>query len=67
MALAAMRVRKRTWGERALRNHRDRYALKQREGIVDPDSIAQAYWQIHNQPRNAWTHETELRPWLEAW
>lgn len=44
-----------------------RYALKDQQGIVDPDSIAEAYWQIHVQPRNAWTHETELRPWIEAW
>jgi len=44
-----------------------RYAMKDQEGIVDPESIAQAYWQIHQQPRNAWTHETELRPWIEAW
>jgi len=45
----------------------ERYALKERDGIVDPDNIAEAYWQIHKQPRSAWTHETELRPWLEAW
>jgi len=45
----------------------ERYALKERGGIVDPDNIAEAYWQIHKQPRSAWTHETELRPWLEAW
>ncbi|ETF03350.1 short-chain dehydrogenase [Advenella kashmirensis W13003] len=44
-----------------------RYALKDQDGIVDPESIAEAYWQIHQQPRNAWTHETELRPWMEAW
>ena len=45
----------------------ERYALKEKEGIVDPDNIAETYWQIHKQPRSAWTHETELRPWLEAW
>lgn len=45
----------------------ERYALKDREGIVDPESIADAYWHLHQQPRNAWTHELELRPWLEAW
>jgi NAD(P)-dependent dehydrogenase (short-subunit alcohol dehydrogenase family) len=48
-------------------NFPDRYALKAREGILDPDHIADAYWQIHQQPRDAWTHETELRPWLETW
>ena len=45
----------------------ERYALKDQQAIVDPNSIAEAYWQIHAQPRNAWTHETELRPWLETW
>lgn len=45
----------------------ERYALKEQEGIVDPESIAEAYWQLHRQPRNAWTHELELRPWMEAW
>jgi NAD(P)-dependent dehydrogenase (short-subunit alcohol dehydrogenase family) len=44
-----------------------RYALKDQGGILSPESIAEAYWQIHMQPRDAWTHETELRPWMEAW
>lgn len=48
-------------------NFPDRYALKDQDGIVSPESIADAYLQIHLQPRNAWTYETELRPWLEPW
>ena len=48
-------------------NFPERYAMKEQEGIVSPDSIAEAYWQLHMQPRNAWTHETELRPWTETW
>ena len=48
-------------------NFPDRYALKDREGIVDPSHIADLYWHLHNQPRGAWTHETEVRPWLEPW
>ena len=28
--------------------------------------IAEAYWQLHMQPRDAWTHEMELRPWMET-
>lgn len=48
-------------------NFPDRYALKDREGIVDPSHIADLYWHLHNQPRGAWTHETEIRPWLESW
>ena len=48
-------------------NFPERYALKAREGILNPDHIAEAYWQLHRQPRDAWTHETELRPWIETW
>ncbi len=48
-------------------NFPERYAMKAQHGILSPDSIADAYWQIHTQPRDAWTHETELRPWMENW
>jgi NAD(P)-dependent dehydrogenase (short-subunit alcohol dehydrogenase family) len=44
----------------------ERYALKAQDGIVNPESIAEAYWQIHVQPRDAWTHEIDLRPWVET-
>jgi hypothetical protein len=45
----------------------ERYALKDQEGILDPEAIAENYWQLHRQPRNAWTHEIDLRPWIEKW
>jgi NAD(P)-dependent dehydrogenase (short-subunit alcohol dehydrogenase family) len=48
-------------------NFPQRYALKERDGILDPDAIAEAYWQLHGQHRSAWTHELDLRPWMEAW
>jgi NAD(P)-dependent dehydrogenase (short-subunit alcohol dehydrogenase family) len=47
-------------------NFPQRYALKDRDGILDPRSIAESYWQLHRQPRNAWTHELDLRPWMET-
>lgn len=47
-------------------NFPERYALKEKAGILDPDHIAEAYWQIHQQPRSAWTQETDLRPWIET-
>lgn len=46
-------------------NFPDRYALKDRDGILDPEHIADAYWMLHRQPRDAWTHELDLRPWME--
>jgi NAD(P)-dependent dehydrogenase (short-subunit alcohol dehydrogenase family) len=48
-------------------NFPDRYALKEQGGILNPEHIAQAYWTLHVQPRDAWTHELDLRPWMEAW
>lgn len=32
---------------------------------LDPAAIAEAYWQLHTQPRSAWTLELDLRPWVE--
>ncbi len=43
----------------------ERYALKTQDGILNPDHIADAYWMLHNQPRDAWTHELDLRPYME--
>jgi NAD(P)-dependent dehydrogenase (short-subunit alcohol dehydrogenase family) len=43
----------------------ERHALKQQDGILNPDDIAEAYWNLHRQPRTAWTHELDLRPWIE--
>jgi NAD(P)-dependent dehydrogenase (short-subunit alcohol dehydrogenase family) len=48
-------------------NFPERYALKERDGILAPDAIAENYWNLHRQAKSAWTHELDLRPWLEAW
>jgi short-subunit dehydrogenase len=42
-----------------------RYALKDQDGIVNPEHIADAYLMLHQQPRDAWTHELDLRPYME--
>ena len=44
-----------------------RYAEKDQDGILAPDHIADAYWYLHTQPRDAWTFELDLRPWIERW
>ena len=33
--------------------------------MLNPDAIAEAYLQFHNQHRSAWAWEIELRPWVE--
>jgi NAD(P)-dependent dehydrogenase (short-subunit alcohol dehydrogenase family) len=45
----------------------ERYALKDRDGILNPDHIAENYWFLHKQPRTAWTFEMDLRPYMEPW
>jgi NAD(P)-dependent dehydrogenase (short-subunit alcohol dehydrogenase family) len=55
---------------------RDR--IKQREGeaalanldpgrLMRPASVAEAYWQIYQEPRDAWSFEREIRPFAEKW
>ena len=43
----------------------DIYALKEKDGILQPEAIADAYWFVHTQHRSAWTHELDLRPYME--
>ncbi|HZP88693.1 MAG TPA: SDR family NAD(P)-dependent oxidoreductase [Burkholderiales bacterium] len=35
------------------------------EALLDIDAIAETYWHIHRQPRAAWAHEIDLRPFKE--
>ena len=43
------------------------YAKKDQDGILNPAHIAENYWHLSQQPRDAWTHELDLRPWMERW
>ncbi|HKE44113.1 MAG TPA: SDR family NAD(P)-dependent oxidoreductase [Steroidobacteraceae bacterium] len=49
--------------------HSDRYAHLAGErgpdSLLEPGAIAEAYLALHRQPRNAWTQELDLRPWVE--
>ena len=47
-------------GEAAVENLRP-------DQLMNPASIGEAYWQLHNQHRDAWTHELDLRPYGERW
>jgi NAD(P)-dependent dehydrogenase (short-subunit alcohol dehydrogenase family) len=55
---------------------RDR--IKEREGeaalanldpnrLMRPASVAEAYWQLYQEPRDAWSFEREIRPFGEKW
>lgn len=45
----------------------ERYALREVDGILNPEHIAENYWFLHQQPRDAWTFEMDLRPYMESW
>lgn len=36
------------------------------DGLLDPAAIAETYWHVAHQPRSAWTHELDLRPWTDV-
>ncbi|MGX9559395.1 SDR family oxidoreductase [Pseudomonas sp. CFBP 5750] len=48
-------------------NFPEKYATKDQDGILNPEHIANNYWYLHSQPRDAWTFELDLRPWSERW
>ncbi|HEX5515030.1 MAG TPA: SDR family NAD(P)-dependent oxidoreductase [Gammaproteobacteria bacterium] len=35
--------------------------------LMRPEAVADAYWTLHQQPRDAWTFEQEIRPYGERW
>ena len=39
---------------------------KAEDGLLDPDAIAESYYQVFRQHRSAWTWELALRPWVES-
>ncbi|MEE4201913.1 SDR family NAD(P)-dependent oxidoreductase [Erythrobacter sp.] len=41
-------------------------ASKGEDGVIDPAALAETYWHLAQQPRNAWTHELDLRPWTDT-
>jgi hypothetical protein len=45
----------------------ERVAAVGPQGILDPEHLAEAYWWLHSQPRDAWSFEIDLRPWVEKW
>jgi NAD(P)-dependent dehydrogenase (short-subunit alcohol dehydrogenase family) len=45
----------------------DTTALLREDAILKPEDIARNYLWLHRQPRSAWSHEIDLRPWREEW
>ena len=49
----------------AIRSARSPEPAGEPDSRLDPDAIAEAYLHLIDQPRSAWTHELDLRPWVE--
>jgi NAD(P)-dependent dehydrogenase (short-subunit alcohol dehydrogenase family) len=39
----------------------------QPDQLMRPEAVADAYWDLYRQPRDAWTFEHEIRPYAEKW
>jgi NAD(P)-dependent dehydrogenase (short-subunit alcohol dehydrogenase family) len=51
-----------------IRSNRDDVdTLLEQDRILKPDDIAQSFVALTRQPKSAWTHELDLRPWAETW
>src|SRR5712675_165705 len=37
------------------------------DSLIQTRSVAEAYWALHNQSRDGWTHELDLWPYSERW
>jgi NAD(P)-dependent dehydrogenase (short-subunit alcohol dehydrogenase family) len=50
-----------------IESERSRHLADERgpDSLLPPSAIAESYYQLHRQPRGAWTHELDLRPWVE--
>jgi NAD(P)-dependent dehydrogenase (short-subunit alcohol dehydrogenase family) len=50
-----------------IESERYRHLIEERgeDSLLVPDAIAETYLQLHRQPRSAWTHEIDVRPWSE--
>ncbi len=53
-------------GKFARENFADVTERAAEDSILSPDDIAQTYIALWRQPRSAWTHELDLRPWTET-
>jgi NAD(P)-dependent dehydrogenase (short-subunit alcohol dehydrogenase family) len=45
----------------------ERVAAAGEDGLLLPEHLATNYLMLHQQPKDAWTFELDLRPWRERW
>jgi hypothetical protein len=57
------------WVRDRIKEHEGTAALENLDPgrLMRPAAVAEAYWQLYQQPRDAWTFEQEIRPFAEKW
>ena len=55
------------WVRQLLTEREGPAALTDPERLMRPEAVAEAYWQLYQQPADAWTFEHEIRPFKERW
>ncbi len=57
------------WVRQRIKEHEGEAALDNLDPdrLMPPASVAEAYWQLYQQPRSAWVFEHEIRPFAEKW
>ncbi len=57
------------WVRDRIKEHEGEAALENLDPgrLMQPSSVAETYWQLYLQPRDAWTFEQEIRPFGEKW
>jgi NAD(P)-dependent dehydrogenase (short-subunit alcohol dehydrogenase family) len=55
------------WVRQLLVSRNGPNALDNPDLMMPPASVANAYWQLYQQPKSAWTFEQEIRPFGEKW
>lgn len=57
------------WVRERIREREGKTGLQNLEPghLMRPEAVADAYWQLYQQPRDAWTFEQEIRPFGEKW
>ncbi len=57
------------WVHERIRDSQGEQAVKNlaENQLMRPESVAEAYWYLHNQEPSSWTHELDARPFMEKW
>ena len=57
------------WVRERIKEREGEAALKKLDSgrLMRPAAVAEAYWRLYQQPRDAWTFEQEIRPFGETW